>query len=155
MKSSLSSPLSLLGVGRAVPSASAALALAVVLAGLQRALQPPDAQLPPVAVPAGWSAAGAGALPHRWRSGGSGWATPELTALISEELWPPTLRCAVPRRRCSNRALVDVQTAGTLPRLGASGSAQRSRASGSTGNSFSAGFDASWEPDVLAACGPG
>ena len=55
----------------------------------------------------------------------------------------------MPRRLQQSRALVDVQTAGTLPRLGASGSAQRSRASGSTGNSFSAGFDASWEPDVF------
>ena len=113
---------------RYLPSASAALALAVVLAGCST-LQPPDAQLPPVAMPAGWSAAGAGGV-----------ATP-LAANTSVRSAQAALQ--------QSRALVDVQTAGTLPRLGASGSAQRSRASGSTGNSFSAGFDASWEPDVF------
>ena len=46
---------------RCVPSASAALALAVVLSGCST-WQPPDAQLPPVAVPAGWSAAGVGGV---------------------------------------------------------------------------------------------
>lgn len=47
------------------------------------------------------------------------------------------------------RAQVDVQSAGLLPGVGASASAQRSRASNSTGNTFQAGFDASWEPDVF------
>ncbi len=133
---------------RCVPSASAALALAVVLSGCST-LQLPDAQLPPVAMPAGWSAAGAGGvatpLVQWWERLGD----PELTALISEALAANTSVRSAQAALQQSRALVDVQTAGTLPRLGASGSAQRSRASGSTGNSFSAGFDASWEPDVF------
>ncbi len=133
---------------RCVPSASAALALAVVLSGCST-LQPTDAQLPPVAVPAGWSAAGAGGvatpLAQWWERLGD----PELTALISEALAANTSVRSAQAALQQSRALVDVQTAGTLPRLGVSGSAQRSRASGSTGNSFSAGFDASWEPDVF------
>ena len=133
---------------RCVPSASAALALAMVLAGCST-LQPPDAQLPPVAVPAGWSAVGAGGvatpLVQWWERLGDS----ELTALISEALAANTSVRSAQAALQQSRALVDVQAAGTLPRLGASGSAQRSRASGSTGNSFSAGFDASWEPDVF------
>lgn len=133
---------------RCVPSASAALALAVVLAGCST-LQPSDAQLPPVAVPAGWSATGAGGvatpLVQWWERLGA----PELTALISEARAANTSVRSAQAALQQSRALVDVQMAGTLPRLGASGSAQRSRASGSTGNSFSAGFDASWEPDVF------
>lgn len=133
---------------RCVPSASAALALAMVLAGCST-LQPSDAQLPPVAVPAGWSATGAGGvatpLAQWWERLGD----PELTALISEALAVNTSVRSAQAALQQSRALVDVQTAGTLPQLGASGSAQRSRASGSTGNSFSAGFDASWEPDVF------
>lgn len=133
---------------RGVPSASAALALAVVLAGCST-LQPSDAQLPPVAVPAGWSAPGAGGvatpLVQWWERLGD----PELTALISEALAANTSVRSAQAALQQSRALVDVQTAGTLPQLGASGSAQRGRASGSTGNSFSAGFDASWEPDVF------
>ena len=133
---------------RCVPSASTALALAVVLAGCST-LQPSDAQLPPVAVPAGWSATGAGGvatpLAQWWERLGD----PELTALISEALAVNTSVRSAQAALQHSRALVDVQTAGTLPQLGASGSAQRSRALGSTGNSFSAGFDASWEPDVF------
>ena len=47
------------------------------------------------------------------------------------------------------RAQADVQGAALQPSLDASGSAQRRRASGSTGNSFPAGLDASWEPDLF------
>ena len=47
------------------------------------------------------------------------------------------------------RAQADVQAAGLQPSLDASGSAQRRRAGGSTGNSFQTGLDASWEPDLF------
>ena len=48
------------------------------------------------------------------------------------------------------RALADVQQAGLGPSLSASGSAQRSRSGTSdASNTFSAGFDASWEPDIF------
>jgi NodT family efflux transporter outer membrane factor (OMF) lipoprotein len=74
---------------------------------------------------------------------------PELTALITEALAANTSVRSAQAALQQSRALVDVQTAGTLPQVGASASAQRSRSSGSTGNSYSAGFDASWEPDVF------
>ena len=47
------------------------------------------------------------------------------------------------------RAQLDVQNAGLAPRVGASASAQRGKSGGSgSSNSFQAGLDASWEPDV-------
>ena len=50
------------------------------------------------------------------------------------------------------RALITVQNATLLPRVDASGSAQRSK-TGNTpaGSLYRAGFDASWEPDVFGA----
>ncbi|AYM96767.1 efflux transporter outer membrane subunit [Acidovorax sp. 1608163] len=137
--------------GRNLRSASFALpglALALVLAGCS-SLQPHSADVPVVPVPAGWSAASAGAaatpLAQWWGRLGD----PELTALITEALAANTSVRSAQAALQQSRALVDVQTAGTLPQIGASASAQRSRASGSTGNSYSAGFDASWEPDVF------
>lgn len=48
------------------------------------------------------------------------------------------------------RALRDVKTADLLPRINASTSAQRSKSgSAEASNSFRAGLDASWEPDVF------
>lgn len=49
------------------------------------------------------------------------------------------------------RALHDVAAAGLWPSVGSSASAQRSRRSDNTGNSFQAGLDASWELDVFGA----
>ncbi|PIF90099.1 NodT family efflux transporter outer membrane factor (OMF) lipoprotein [Acidovorax sp. 62] len=133
---------------RSASFALPALALALVLAGCS-SLQPHSADVPAVPVPAGWSAASAGAaatpLAQWWGRLGD----PELTALITEALAANTSVRSAQAALQQSRALVDVQTAGTLPQIGASASAQRSRASGSTGNSYSAGFDASWEPDVF------
>lgn len=48
------------------------------------------------------------------------------------------------------RALRDVQAAGLLPAVNAAGSAQRAKAGDlEASNSFKAGFDASWEPDIF------
>ena len=133
---------------RSASFALPALALALVLAGCS-SLQPHSADVPAVPVPAGWSAASAGAaatpLAQWWGRLGDA----ELTALITEALAANTSVRSAQAALQQSRALVDVQTAGTLPQIGASASAQRSRASGSTGNSYSAGFDASWEPDVF------
>jgi NodT family efflux transporter outer membrane factor (OMF) lipoprotein len=121
-----------------------------VLAGCS-SLQPHSAELPVVSLPSGWSAAsasgGAVATPlvQWWGRLGD----PELTALITEALAANTSVRSAQAALQQSRALVDVQAAGTLPQVGASASAQRSRSAGSTGNSFSAGFDASWEPDVF------
>ncbi len=133
---------------RSASLALPALALALVLAGCS-SLPPHSADVPAVPVPAGWSAASAGAaatpLVQWWGRLGDA----ELTALISEALAANTSVRSAQAALQQSRALVDVQRAGTLPQVGASASAQRSRSSGSTGNSYSAGFDASWEPDVF------
>ena len=125
-----------------------ALGLALVLAGCS-SLQPHSADLPAVPVPAGWSTTGAGAaatpLAQWWGRLGDA----ELTALITEALAANTSVRSAQAALQQSRALVDVQAAGTLPQIGASASAQRSRSLGSTGNTFSTGFDASWEPDVF------
>jgi len=47
------------------------------------------------------------------------------------------------------RALRDVSAASLSPSVDASASAQRNVAKAGTGNSFRAGFDASWEPDLF------
>lgn len=125
-----------------------ALVSALVLAGCST-LQSSDAPLPAVAVPGGWSAAPAGSaatpLVQWWNRLGDA----ELTALITEALAANASVRSAQAALQQSRALVDVQGASTLPQVGASASAQRSRASGSTGNTYSAGFDASWEPDVF------
>lgn len=49
-----------------------------------------------------------------------------------------------------SRAIRDVSSAGMFPSIDASASAQRSKiGSGSADNSFRAGFDAAWEPDIF------
>ena len=53
------------------------------------------------------------------------------------------------------RAQVEVQGAALLPGVDASGSAQRSRSAGNTGNSFQLGLDVGWEPDVFGRLGAG
>ncbi|RLJ39617.1 efflux transporter outer membrane subunit [Acidovorax sp. 106] len=125
-----------------------ALALALVLAGCS-SLQPHSADVPAVPVPAGWSVASAGVVATPLAQWWGRLGDPELTALITEALAANTSVRSAQAALQQSRALVDVQTAGTLPQIGASASAQRSRSSGSTGNSYSAGFDASWEPDVF------
>ncbi|WP_369858234.1 efflux transporter outer membrane subunit [Acidovorax sp. 69] len=117
---------------------------------------PAPVQAPPeIPVPATWSAA----MPLA-TSTPSGQATrlaqwwqrlddPLLTGLVEQALQANTsVRTAQAALRQA-RSQVDVQSAGLLPRVGVSASAQRSRASNSTGNTFQTGFDASWEPDVF------
>lgn len=51
-----------------------------------------------------------------------------------------------------SRAMRDVATAGLFPRIDASVSAQHNKAGdNSTANSFQAGFDATWEPDIFGS----
>jgi NodT family efflux transporter outer membrane factor (OMF) lipoprotein len=75
---------------------------------------------------------------------------PMLTALVSQALQANadvrTARAALQQ----SRALRDGKAAGLGPNVGASVSAQRSRSGGNDAtDSFQAGFDASWEPDVF------
>lgn len=129
--------------------------VAVVTAGCATAPGAGDV-LPQVSVPATWAAVGVEAGPAmpagaatpltRW------WQRfddPTLTALVEQALRANTSGRAAQAALEQARALVDVQTASLQPGLRGSGSAQRSRTAAGAGNTFQAGFDASWEPDVF------
>ena len=125
-----------------------ALALAAPLAGC--ASQPPAEPGPlPGQVPAAWSAGQAG-TPTRLAAWWERFQDPQLTALVTRALQANTDVRSAQAALLQARALRDVKAAGLLPNLGASASAQRSKSGAvPAGNSFSAGFDASWEPDVF------
>jgi len=137
-----SSPLRLPGIALA----TVAVALAGCAVPARRAADAPTTEMP--AQWAGAQAQGSATPLGQW------WGQfndPLLSALVQRSLAHNTsLRQAQASLRQA-RAVSDVQAAGLLPRVDASGSAQRSRAGGSTGNRFAAGFDASWEPDLFGA----
>jgi NodT family efflux transporter outer membrane factor (OMF) lipoprotein len=123
---------------------------AVTLLAGCASLVPPDSRLPQTPVPAAWSAQTPGGVPATslaqwWQR----FNDPQLTQLVTQALQANTSLRSAQAALQQARAQVDVQAAGLLPSVGASASAQRSRASNTTGNSFQAGFDASWEPDVF------
>ena len=74
---------------------------------------------------------------------------PQLTALVMQTLSANTDIGAAQAALLQARALRDVSAAGLGPSVNATGSAQRSKSGGNASNSFKAGFDASWEPDVF------
>ena len=80
----------------------------------------------------------------------------DLSSLVLQALQANTdVRTAQATLRQA-RAQRDVKAAGMQPRANASASAQTSRLdSGDATDSFQAGFDASWEPDVFGALGSG
>jgi multidrug efflux system outer membrane protein len=121
----------------------------------------PDYVPPATDVPAGWSrldtsippltrADAPGDLSRWWQSLND----PLLSQLIAEALQAsPDLRTAQARLR-EARARRTVAAAARFPSVTASGTARSSQSSeeagsGDTRNSFSAGFDASWEIDVF------
>ncbi|MDP3230325.1 MAG: efflux transporter outer membrane subunit [Acidovorax sp.] len=117
-------------------------------------LEPRVGQLPAATVPAAWAAGAAGttgsdggasSLAQWWQR----FDEPLLTALVEQALRANTSVRTARAALQQARAQVDAQSAGLLPSVGASASTQRSRASNNTGNTFQAGFDASWEPDVF------
>lgn len=107
--------------------------------------------LPPVAVPAQWSASAPtpsspSTLAHWWQR----YDDPQLTALVTQALQANTTVRSAQAALAQARALRDVQDANLGPSLGASASAQRSKTGNApAGNRYQAGFDASWEPDVF------
>jgi NodT family efflux transporter outer membrane factor (OMF) lipoprotein len=114
----------------------------------------PDASLPAVSVPSAWNAApssrgdaGVQAMPLQrwWQQLGD----EQLSVLVAQALQAHTSVRAARAALQQSRAQVQVQSASLLPDVGVSASAQRSRSGGQTGNSFQAGFDAGWEPDVF------
>ena len=81
-----------------------------------------------------------------------GFNDPQLGTLVAQALQANTSIRSAQAALQQSRALRDVSAAGLLPKLSASGSAQRSRVGEfDASNSFQAGLDASWEPDVFGA----
>jgi NodT family efflux transporter outer membrane factor (OMF) lipoprotein len=75
---------------------------------------------------------------------------PTLTALVSQALQANTDVRTARALLQQSRALRDGRSAGLGASVNASASAQRSRSGGNdAADSFQAGFDASWEPDVF------
>jgi len=143
-----------IGPRRTAPARAAlpALALALALGGcasLKPAATDAHAGL---AMPPAWSAAAAtseATTPATWwlRFG-----DPQLDALIGAALAANTDVDAAKAALRQSRALAEVQSARNGPSLNTSGSAQRGRSnSSSASNSFRAGFDAGWEPDIFGA----
>ena len=125
-------------------------AAAMVLAGCASVLTTPDARLTDVGVPATWSngtaAPAAASLAGWWQR----FDDPQLTALVTQALERNSDVRTAQATLLQARAQRDVVAAGLLPTLDASASAQRSRTGDSRAvNSYQAGFDASWEPDIF------
>lgn len=128
--------------------------LASVLLSACAGLAQPRAALPETPVPAAWSGANAPTLPGPSTTDLAAWwqrfNDPTLTALVTEALQANTSVRSAQAALLQARAQRDVQQAGTGPSLDASGSARRGNSGGNdASNSFQAGFDASWEPDVF------
>ena len=112
-----------------------------------------DSTLPDMQIPAAWSQPNAGSaapvatpLAQWWQR----FNDPQLTALVEQALKANTSIRSAQAALQQSRALRDVKTAGLLPGVSASTSVQRSQTnSNSAANSFRAGLDASWEPDVF------
>ena len=135
------------------------LAALTLLAGCA-SIVPTGTPMPAVAVPAVWSsgpastgAPGVAATPLSawWQR----WGDAQLSALVTQALQTHTSVRSAQAALRQARAQADVQGAALLPGVDASGSAQRSRSGGSTGNSFQVGLDASWEADVFGRMAAG
>ena len=75
---------------------------------------------------------------------------PLLSTLVTQALQANTSIRSAQAALQQSRALRDVQNAGLLPGVSASGSAGRSKSNGNeANNSYRVGLDASWEPDIF------
>lgn len=129
------------------------LGLALLLQGCAHRA-PVASESPGAALPVAWNAplpAGVAVLPQaddlaRWWER---FGDPQLSALVAQALQahPSALSAQAALRQA--RAQARVQAAGMLPDVSLSGSAQRNRSGGQTGNSFQVGLDAGWEPDLF------
>ena len=125
------------------PLCLGALSVALALALSGCAAWPPTAQL---ASTAPVSLTTANPLAQWWQQ----FNDPLLTTLVTQALQANTSIRSAQAALQQSRALRDVSAAGLLPTLSAAGSAQRGRANGGdASNSFRAGLDASWEPDIF------
>jgi NodT family efflux transporter outer membrane factor (OMF) lipoprotein len=133
------------GPRRSVLALAAAVSLGACASLPPRAASPPDAVLP-----AQWSQGGtsdhATSLARWWER----FDDPLLATLVTRALEANTTVRGAQAAMWKARALRDLEVAGYWPTVGASVSAQRSKAGDApAGNTFRAGFDASWEPDVF------
>ncbi len=141
---------------RTRPAAPALLFLATLVAALSgcAALVSGQAPLPATPVPAAWFSANGTTPPGETPTALAQWwqrfNDPQLTTLVTQALQANTdVRGAQAALRQA-RALRDVKSAGLLPSVGLSASAQRGKSGGTAAsNSFQTGFDASWEPDIF------
>jgi NodT family efflux transporter outer membrane factor (OMF) lipoprotein len=125
--------------------------LVVALAGCST-LSSQRPALPPTPVPAAWSATSGAPAPAAV-SLGQWWQRfndPQLSALVTQALQANTDVRTAQAALQQSRALRDVRAAGLGPTVKASASAQSNQTNSNTpANTFQAGFDASWEPDVF------
>ncbi|NDP40635.1 MAG: efflux transporter outer membrane subunit [Rhodoferax sp.] len=111
-------------------------------------------QTPDLEIPTHWSTtvssnnvpAASSSLAQWWE----GFNDPHLGTLVTQALQANTSIRSAQAALQQSRALRDVKTAGMLPGVNASGSAGRSKSGDNeASNSFRAGLDASWEPDIF------
>ncbi len=104
-------------------------------------------------MPTQWSATMPGAQSSPASSLSAWWGhfnDPILSELVTQALQANTSMKTAQAALAQALALRDVKSANLLPGVSASGSAQRSETSSSSGaNSFKAGLDASWDPDFF------
>lgn len=109
-------------------------------------------ELPQTPVPAAWSVTSRAPAPAAV-SLGLWWQRfndPQLSALVTQALQANTDVRTAQAALQQSRALRDVRAAGLGPTIKASASAQSNQTDNNTPtNTFQAGFDASWEPDVF------
>jgi NodT family efflux transporter outer membrane factor (OMF) lipoprotein len=127
--------------------------LVVALAGCA-SLHPGATPATDLTPPSGWRAAPAeaSASPANLARWWTRFNDPDLTALVEQALKANTSVNSARAALAQARAQRDVQAAQLGPTLGATASARRSKSgSQDAGNSFQAGFDAGWEPDVFGS----
>jgi len=139
---------------RAPYALSLGLALAIVLTGCASPAKPkPQIDSLAIATPPAWSTPTAPGNPAKTTELALWWQNfndPLLTALVTQALQANTSIRSAQAALQQSRALRDVKGAGLLPGVSASGSAQRNQSGDNApGNSFKAGIDASWEPDIF------
>ena len=128
-----------------------ALVLPLALGACASAL-PKNPGMAGVSVPAQWTSASASTATSATDI--TSWWTrfqdTQLATLVDQAMKANTSVKSAQAALRQARALADVKQAGLGPSLGAFGSAQRRRSGNdNASNSFSAGFDASWEPDIF------
>lgn len=128
----------------------------LLLAGCASMIQPAG-QLPATPTPNDWSTPIDAALPGQPTGTLAAWWNnfndPQLTELVTLALHANTDVRSAQFALQQARALRDVAAANRLPTVSASASAQGATTfnTDTTTNTYKAGFDASWEPDVFGA----